>query len=202
MVLKPAHVKALQWLVHSSALAGLLWLGYAIPAGGLGGDPVPELIHYLGKGALNLVLLTLLISPVVKYWRWGMLFRLRRPLGIWACVWALLHFAAWLALDLQFDWVLITGELVKRSYIIVGMLALFLLVVLTITSLPALQRKMGTAWKKLHNWIYAIALLAPIHYWWSLKSGWVEPLIYVLITLVLLGLRKDKLLRPWRARKV
>jgi sulfoxide reductase heme-binding subunit YedZ len=49
----------------------------------------------------------------------------------------------WLGLDLQFDWGLIGGELVKRSYIVVGMVALLLLLALGITSIPALLRRMG-----------------------------------------------------------
>ena len=199
--LKPAHISGLRALVHLGALGFLLWLGFAIPAGLLGGDPVPELIHYLGKGALNLLLLTLMVSPLAKRWRQGALIKLRRPLGLWSLAWALLHFMAWLALDLQFDWVLIAGELVKRSYIVVGMVALLLLLALGITSLPALQRVMGPAWQKLHNWVYVIALLVPVHYWWSVKSGWQEPLLYLLLACALLWPRRDKLLRPWRQRR-
>lgn len=194
------HITLLRALVHLGGLGFLLWLGFAIPAGRLGGDPVPELIHYLGKGALNLLLLTLLVSPLAKRWRQGQLIKLRRPLGLWSMVWALLHFMAWLGLDLQFDWGLIAGELVKRSYIVVGMVALLLLIALGITSLPALQRVMGPAWQKLHNWVYAIALLVPVHYWWSVKSGWLEPLIYVALACALLLPRRDRLLRPWRGR--
>ncbi|MFQ2270118.1 protein-methionine-sulfoxide reductase heme-binding subunit MsrQ [Aeromonas enteropelogenes] len=194
------HITLLRALVHLGALGFLLWLGFAIPAGRLGGDPVPELIHYLGKGALNLLLLTLLVSPLAKRWRQGLLIKLRRPLGLWSLAWALLHFMAWLGLDLQFDWGLIAGELVKRSYIVVGLVALLLLIALGITSLPALQRVMGPAWQKLHNWVYAIALLVPVHYWWSVKSGWLEPLIYVALACALLLPRRDRLLRPWRGR--
>ncbi|MBL0522605.1 protein-methionine-sulfoxide reductase heme-binding subunit MsrQ [Aeromonas enteropelogenes] len=194
------HIILLRALVHLGALGFLLWLGFAIPAGQLGGDPVPELIHYLGKGALNLLLLTLLVSPLAKRWRQGQLIKLRRPLGLWSMAWALLHFMAWLGLDLQFDWGLIAGELVKRSYIVVGMVALLLLIALGITSLPALQRAMGPAWQKLHNWVYAIALLVPVHYWWSVKSGWLEPFIYLALACALLLPRRDRLLRPWRGR--
>ncbi|MFB2863189.1 protein-methionine-sulfoxide reductase heme-binding subunit MsrQ [Aeromonas sp. MdU4] len=198
--LKASHISGLRGLVHLGSFGFLLWLGYALPAGLLGGDPVPELIHYLGKGALNLLLLTLLVSPLAKRWRQGQLIKLRRPLGLWCMVWALLHFMVWLGLDLQFDWGLIGSELVKRRYIVVGMVALLLLLALGITSLPALQRRMGTAWQKLHNWVYAVALLVPVHYWWSLKSGWLEPLIYLLLAGALLWPRREKLLRPWRIR--
>lgn len=198
--LKASHISGLRALVHLGSLGFLLWLGYALPAGLLGGDPVPELIHYLGKGALNLLLLTLLVSPLAKRWRQGQLIKLRRPLGLWSMVWALLHFMVWLGLDLQFDWGLIGGELVKRRYIVVGMVALLLLLALGITSLPALQRRMGAAWQKLHNWVYGVVLLVPVHYWWSLKSGWLEPLIYLLLAGALLWPRREKLLRPWRLR--
>ncbi|MOA28518.1 Sulfoxide reductase heme-binding subunit YedZ [compost metagenome] len=138
------------------------------------------------------------MSPLAKRWRQGQLIKLRRPLGLWCAAWAGLHFMVWLGLDLQFDWGLIGGELVKRSYIVVGMVALLLLIALSITSIPALLRRMGPSWQKLHNWIYAVALLVPVHYWWSVKSGWQEPFIYLLLACVLLVPRRDKLLRPWR----
>jgi sulfoxide reductase heme-binding subunit YedZ len=40
-----------------------------------------------------------------------------------------------------------------------------------------------------------------VHYWWSVKSGWQEPLIYLLLACVLLWPRRDKLLRSWRQRQ-
>ncbi|MGP6255506.1 protein-methionine-sulfoxide reductase heme-binding subunit MsrQ [Aeromonas salmonicida subsp. salmonicida] len=199
--LTAVHIKSLRVLVHLGSLGFLLWLGYALPAGLLGGDPVQGLTHYLGKGALNLLLITLLVSPLAKRWRQGQLIKLRRPLGLWCAAWAGLHFMVWLGLDLQFDWRLIGGELVKRSYILVGAVALLLLAALSLTSIPALLRVMGPAWQKLHNWIYAVALLVPVHYWWSVKSGWQEPLIYLLLACALLWPRREKLLRPWRQRQ-
>ena len=128
--LKTAHINGLRLLVHLASLGFLLWLLVAVPGGLLGGDPVQGLTHYLGKGALHLLLLTLLVSPLAKRWRQGQLIKLRRPLGLWCAAWAGLHFMVWLGLDLQFDWGLIGGELVKRSYIVVGMVALLLLLAL------------------------------------------------------------------------
>ena len=76
-----------------------------------------------------------------------------------------------------------------------------LLAALSLTSIPALRLVMGPARQKLHNWIYAVALLVPVHYWWSVKSGWQEPLIYLLLACALLWPRREKLLRPWRQRQ-
>ncbi|WP_250462159.1 protein-methionine-sulfoxide reductase heme-binding subunit MsrQ [Microbulbifer litoralis] len=184
---------ALQVAVHLGAAAPLLWLFFAIQQGALGGDPVEALIHFLGLGALRLLMLTLLVSPLASSLSFGQLNRLRRPLGLWCCVWALLHFGAWLAFELAFDWSLIATELVERSYILVGFAALLLLLALAVTSLPALMRRMGRNWKKLHGFIYPLVLLACWHFWWSLKSGWVEPAIYLAIAIFLLSLRRKKI---------
>ena len=91
---------------------------------GAGADPLPR-----RQGALHLLLLTLLVSPLAKRWRQASSSSraapraLVRRLGVPALWW-------WLGLDLQFDWGLIGGELVKRSYIVVGMVALLLLLAL------------------------------------------------------------------------
>ncbi|WP_226666644.1 protein-methionine-sulfoxide reductase heme-binding subunit MsrQ [Microbulbifer aggregans] len=192
---------ALQVAVHIGAALPLLWLFYAINAGRLGGDPVVELIHYLGLGTLRLLLLTLLISPLARWLGYGQLNRLRRPLGLWAFAWASLHFSAWMALDLGFDWSLIGSELVKRTYILLGFSAWLMLLALAITSLPALMRRMGKSWKKLHRLLYVVVLLACWHFWWSVKSGWIEPAIYLCVALLLLLWRREGVSRWLRSFK-
>lgn len=186
--------------VHLGALFPLLWLFIAIPRGDLGGDPVKELIHYLGLGALRLLLLTLLISPLAERLKFGRLNKLRRPLGLWCYTWASLHFAAWLGLDLAFEWGQIGEELVKRTYILIGFTVWLILSSLAVTSIPKIMRRMGRRWKKLHQWIYLAVLLACIHFWWSLKSGWIEPCGYLAIAVFLLWLRRRKLIGLFRER--
>lgn len=183
----------LQIGVHLGALLPLLWLFYAINAGRLGGDPVKELIHYLGMGTIRLLLLTLLVSPLAKSLHFGQLNRLRRPLGLWCFTWATLHFSAWLVLDLGLDWSLIGEELVKRTYILLGFSAWLILLALAVTSIPALLRKMGRSWKKLHGLLYVVVLLACWHFWWSVKSGWIEPAIYFSVAILLLVWRRESL---------
>nr|WP_277608631.1 protein-methionine-sulfoxide reductase heme-binding subunit MsrQ [Microbulbifer elongatus] len=173
----------------------LLWLYVAITDGRLGGDPVKELIHYLGMGAIRLLLLTLLVSPLAKAVHVGQLNRLRRPLGLWCFVWVTLHFAAWLVLDLGLDWSLIGAELVKRTYILLGFSAWLVLLMLAVTSIPALLKKMGRNWKKLHGLLYLVVILACWHFWWSVKSGWIEPAVYTAVALALLAWRHQAVAR-------
>lgn len=186
--------------VHLGALLPLLWLMNAVYANALGGDPVEAVIHFLGKGAIHLLLLTLCVSPFAKRVKGVGLTRLRRPLGLWCFVYATLHFVAWFSLDLQFDWRLIGAEIIKRNYLLIGFTAWCILCALAVTSIPAILRKMGPVWRRLHQWIYLAALLAPIHYIWSVKSGLTEPLIYLALALVLLALRYRIFLKPWRKR--
>lgn len=190
--------KTLQVAVHIGSLLPLIWLFLAIPQGKLGGDPVQELTHFLGKGAIHLLYLTLAVTPVAKWLKMGQLIRLRRPLGLWCFAWASLHFSVWIVLDLQFYWSLIGEEILERNYLLVGFSAWLILLALAVTSIPRIMRAMKTRWKKLHNWIYLVAVLAPIHFMWSVKSGLIEPGIYLAVAVFLLWLRRDRLLRPMR----
>jgi methionine sulfoxide reductase heme-binding subunit len=185
-----ATVATLHVSVHGGAALALGWLIWPLLDGRLGGDPVEALMRFLGKGALHLLLLTLLVTPMARALGIGGLNRLRRPLGLWCFAWATLHFAVWLSLDLQFHWSQIAAEIAKRNFLLVGFAAWFVLLALAITSLPRLMRAMGRRWKQLHRGIYVVALLAPLHYLWAVKSGIIEPALYLAVALALLWPRR------------
>lgn len=195
--LKLPLARSLHILVHVGSLLPLLWLIFiALPQGRLGGDPVQGLTHFLGKGAIHLLYLTLCVSPLARALKIGQLLRSRRPLGLWCFAYASLHFYVWLALDLQFHWTMIGEEIIQRGYLLLGFIIWLVLLALAITSVPRLMRAMKRYWKRLHSFIYLTAILAPIHYWWSVKSGWIEPLLYLLVAFYLLGLRYRQVFRP------
>lgn len=190
--------RALHLSAHLFSFLPIVWLYIATTQNRLGGEPLQAIEHFLGIGALRLLLLTLCITPIAKSLKAGRLLRLRRPLGLWCFTWASCHFAIWITFDLQFFWGLIGEEIIKRNYILVGFIAWLILLALAVTSIPTLQRAMGTAWKKLHNWVYLVAILGCIHYLWSVKSGSIEPIVYLVIACFLLWLRRQQLLRPWK----
>lgn len=192
--------KVLHVSVHVFSLIPLLWLYWAVNQNRLGGEPLQAIEHYLGMGALRLLLLTLCITPLAKQLKAGRLLRLRRPLGLWCFTWASCHFAIWLVFDWQLYWSQIAEEIIKRQYILVGFSAWLILLALAITSIPYFLRAMGSTWKKLHHWIYLAAILAPLHFLWSVKSGLIEPLVYFAIALTLLFLRREKFIRPFRRK--
>jgi len=200
------QVIVLKVLIHAVCLYYLADIYYRGFNDQLGGDPVSEIIHFTGLGVLNLLFLTLLVSPLVRYTKQPRLMRVRRLLGLYAFTYAVAHVFNYISFDLQFDWSLVASELFKRPYIVVGLIAFLLLLSLAITSIPALVRKMGIYWKVLHRWIYVATLLGCIHFYWSVKADITEPLIYFFILVILLlprrkevmklGFRKPRPVRP------
>jgi len=161
----------------------------------LGADPVKEVIHFTGIGAFNLLLISLVLTPVAKKFRQGYLLQTRRLVGLYSFTYAIFHLLNFFVFELQFDLTLFFDEIIERPYITVGMAALIILSSLAVTSITALRRKMGKKWQKLHNWVYVAVLLIALHFFWSVKSDIVEPMIYVFIVLFLLNLRREKIKR-------
>lgn len=155
----------------------------------LGADPVNQLIHSCGITALNLLLITLAVTPVRHLTGMNHLVRVRRMLGLFAFFYALAHFTVYAWLDQGLDLAAIGADIVKRPYITIGMLALLLLIPLAITSTNGMMRRLGKRWQKLHRLVYAITLLGVWHFYWQVKKDIREPLLYFGIFLVLMGWR-------------
>ena len=189
------RVLLLKIAIHLLAFLPLFGLYFLAFTEQLGADPVEEVIHFTGIGAFNLLLLSLMISPMAKKFRQGYLVQTRRLIGLYSFTYACLHLLNFLAFEVQFDLKLFFNEILDRPYITVGMAALIILLSLAITSITALRRRMGQKWQKLHNWVYIAALLIALHFFWSVKSDIVEPMIYFTIAVFLLALRKDKIKR-------
>ena len=160
------------------------WLDFS-----LGADPVKKLEHELGLTALNILLLTLAVTPVRHIANLPHLPRLRRMLGLFAFFYAMLHFCAYLALDLEFNFRTLFADIAKRPYITIGFTALLLLIPLAVTSTNRMMRRLGRRWQKLHRLIYPIAILGVWHFYWQVKRDIRQPLLYAGILAVLLGYR-------------
>ncbi|WP_372942359.1 protein-methionine-sulfoxide reductase heme-binding subunit MsrQ [Shewanella sp.] len=190
MRLSPQGVFWLKVLLHIVFLFPALYLITLVMTDNAGGDPVQYIIHYTGMGAINSLLATLLISPIAKRVKLAALIQTRRLVGLYVFAYALLHIAAFISLDLLFAWGLLFEEVVKRPYILVGAAALIIVTLLALTSPNKVKRKMGKQWQSLHNWIYVVALLAPVHFYWSVKSEIIEPSIYIALFVGLLLYRR------------
>jgi len=188
-----SKVLLVKLIIHLSALLPLFNLYYLAFNDLLGADPVERVIHFTGIGAFNLLLLTLLITPVAKTFKQGFLMKVRRLLGLYAFSYALCHVLNFLAFDLQFAWGLFFNEIIERPYITIGMLAFVLLSALAVTSYQSIKNHMGKKWQTLHNFSYLIILLVAVHFYWSVKSELLSPLFYLSLTILLLLFRRKKL---------
>lgn len=190
-------VGALKFLVFVLSLLPLGYYGWGAWQDALGANPIEAVTRGLGTWALNFLLITLAITPLRKLTGWHVLMRLRRMLGLFAFFYAALHLTTYLWFDQFFAWGEIAQDILKRPFITVGMAAFVLLVPLAATSNNAAIRKLGgRRWQALHRSVYAIALLAVLHYSWMVKFDQTRPLLYAAILALLLGVRA-----LWRERE-
>jgi len=179
-------------LVFVACLAPLAWLtcgALGLFGVSLGADPVKELEHEAGKTALNLLLLTLAVTPVRELTSQPQLLRLRRMLGLFAFFYVVVHFTIYLVLDLELNFRTLGADIAKRPYITIGFTALLLLIPLAVTSTNGMMRRLGRRWQTLHRLIYVIAVLGVWHFYWQVKRDVRDPLLYAGILAVLLGYR-------------
>lgn len=169
------------------------WLIYRTFTGGLGANPIEAIIRYLGDWALRFLLIALAVTPVRIITGWLMVARLRRMLGLYAFFYVAVHIMGYVGLDHFFDWATIWADIVKRTYITVGMAALLMLIPLAATSTDAMIRRLGgAAWRRLHRLAYPAAIAGVIHYFLMIKAGYQEPLLYAVILAALFAVRLIK----------
>lgn len=197
MRLTAKQVVWLKVVLHLAAFLPLVWLFWAASQGYFSADPAKDIQHFTGRMALKLLLATLLVTPLTRYAKQPLLIRTRRLLGLWCFAWATLHLTSYTLLELGINNLSLLGqELVTRPYLTLGGISWLILLTLAITSPQIMQRKLGCRWQKVHNCIYLVAILAPIHYLWSVKILSPQPLIYAALALLLLAWRYKKF-RQW-----
>lgn len=178
----------------------MLWAVCLIPAarlaidaftGNLGANPIETLTHETGRAALLILIATLAVTPLRRITGQHWLIKLRRPLGLFAFFYALLHFTIYVVLDQFFAWDYIVEDIVERPYITVGFTALVLLVPLAVTSTRGWIRRLGRNWGRLHMLVYPAAALALLHFYWKLasKSDVRDALAYGAALVLILGVR-------------
>ena len=189
----------LKVLLHLAAFLPFVWLFWAVSQGQLSADPVKDIQHFTGRMALKFLLATLLISPLARYAKQPLLIRTRRLLGLWCFAWACVHLTSYSVLELGIQNLSLLGqEIITRPYLLLGLVSFVILFALAVTSTQAMQRKLGRRWQLLHNFVYLVAILAPIHYLWSVKIISPQPLIYAGVAIALLLCRYKKFRQWWR----
>lgn len=84
---------------------------------------------------------------------------------------------------------LLGEEIARRPYLTLGMISWVLLCLMAVTSLSILRKRLGKRWQILHNSLYVLAFLIPIHYLWSVKALSLQPCLWLACGLILCLLR-------------
>jgi methionine sulfoxide reductase heme-binding subunit len=174
-------------------IAPFAWLAYqwALMLAGLPNDMgwnVGQWTHrYLGDTAIRILLVTLAISPIRDITGWAPIVVIRRRVGLAAFFYAALHLLAYFWLDRNWSLPGLLQDVTLRTYIMLGMAALTLMIPLAITSNNSSIKKLGRkAWDRLHWLIYPLAILAVAHNLLMVKVVEGNPTIHATILGVLL----------------
>jgi len=140
-----------------------------------GARPLNDVIHRAGFWALVFLGVTLAVTPFRRVARYGNLIEVRRMLGVGAFCYIAAHLTLFFA-DQMFDFGKAAHEISHRIYLIIGATAWLGLAVLAATSTDGVVRRLGgMRWRRLHQIVYGIALLALIHYFQQTKADVAVP---------------------------
>lgn len=152
-------------------------------------DGVDVLMHGLGELAIQFLIASLVITPLMRFGRINLI-KFRKPLGLLAMFYVTVHFVVWLLLDLALRWEMVGPEIVKRPYLTVGFAAFAMLVPLAATSWQGAVRRMGAqTWNRLHRLVYPAVILGAVHFVMQEKVWTTESLVYLGLAIGLVVLR-------------
>lgn len=184
--MSPRQLILLKIVIFILCLLPTGWLVYQLLNEQLGANPIEVVIRQLGEWGLQLLLITLCMTPVRDLIQQSWPIQIRRMLGLFSFFYVCMHFVSYLWFEQFFDWSEIGYDIIKRPFITVGMLAVTGLIPLAVTSTRGMQRRLGKQWRRLHWLIYPISIFAVVHFFWLVKADLLKPMIYSLCLAALL----------------
>ncbi len=176
-------------VAFAGALLPAVWLAGRILLHDLGPRPVTEAIHFNGDWAVRFLYIALAVSPARRIFMAPRLILMRRILGVAAFAYALFHLTLYV-LDQHFDLRQVAWEIVLRFYLTIGFVALAVLIALAATSFDRAIRYLGSMrWNQLHRCVYALAVLAQVHFLLQSKNDVWEPMLMLGFLAWLFGYR-------------
>jgi methionine sulfoxide reductase heme-binding subunit len=186
---RAGHLSWLKLVAFCYCFVPATWLLVQALNGWLGSKPLTEAIHQSGDWATRFLLMSLAITPLRTVAQWPQLIVVRRMLGLAALAYVLLHVALYTALE-AFDLRKVITEIFLRFYLTIGFVALLGLVALGLTSTDGMIRRLGSLrWNRLHNLVYAIAILVLVHFALQSKLDVSQPMLMTGFFLWLMGYR-------------
>ncbi len=152
-------------------------------------NPIQAATLHTGHTAVNLLLLSLVCTPINTIFGLTAFLKIRKTLGLFAFFYAALHFIIFIFFDFKFNLAWIHNEIRFKPFIQIGLAALILFIPLAITSITKIQKRMGKSWAALHKSVYLVVILVIMHFILATKGDISLPILYAGFTLFLLLLR-------------
>ena len=112
-----------------------------------------------GKWAIRFLLLSLLMTPLNTLFGWRYALKLRKPAGLWAFAFGVVHFGVNVAF-LGEEWFRYP---IPDVYAALGVIGLSVLICMALTSSQWAMKQLGKWWKRLHRLIYLTGILVMLH---------------------------------------
>lgn len=186
------------WALLLIGLLPFAWLLGLTVQDQLGPNPTEYLTRATGDWTLRSLCVVLAVTPLRVWSGWPEWLRFRRMLGLLTYFYAVLHLGCYAWFDMGLDLADILADIPKRTFIVVGFAAWVLLTAMALTSFNRAIRWLGAArWQMLHRSVYAVAVLAVLHFWWMRagKNNLAEVWVYGAVLALLLVWRVWRKLR-------
>lgn len=185
-----------QLIVHIFGWLPLIVTIAQVATGNMTVNPIQATEQRFGRMAVYFLVLSLACTPIVTLTGWREPIKRRRAIGLYAFLYAALHFMVFAGIDYGFDFQQILQLTSEKSFILLGFAAGLILLALAITSFQWWMRLMGKGWQSLHRTIYLGSVIVVIHYAMARKANIatlsgdiLQPLIIGSLLIILLLLR-------------
>jgi len=173
-------------------LVGLIpgiYLLYRVLSVNLSANPIQTATVFTGKTAIYALLVSLFASPLSRLLKLRVFHQIRKTAGIYGFYYALVHFLIFVWADYEFNLSWIIPELKQKTYLQLGLIGLFFLIPLAITSIERIKKELGRTWKKVHSSIYIIVMIILLHVALASKGDLINPAILIALYLLAMIMR-------------
>jgi methionine sulfoxide reductase heme-binding subunit len=161
---RTGRLSTLKLSVLVLAVLPALYIAWRAGTGDLGIRPIKEALHETGTLAIRFLVASLAVTPLRHITGQTRLILVRRLLGLTALSYLMLHFGLYIV---EQNYVLskVWSEIVLRTYLTIGFVALLIMLVLGATSFDGAIRQLGTErWRQIHLSVHVAAVLGLVHH--------------------------------------
>lgn len=180
---------ALRLAVFLLACAPAFWMTLKWNMGWLSPKPITDILRESGDWAMRFTVIVLAVSPFRDATRWNRIIAVRRMLGLATMFYIIVHLSFYV-IDQRFVVWRIALELVLRTYLTIGLIAVIIFAVMALSSNDTAVRRLGAErWNRRHSLIYLAATLAIVHYFMQVRLKAWEPSLIAGLLIALGGYR-------------